>query len=773
MDPEHALMLYRDLTMANKKMIMGDHLHIIYQITPLPCFVTPPWQNYIDIVERLSKIKRNIIELLGLNMGFFNSLVCAAKPNMNKVKERVRKWDDKSLEIEEKERVKKAKEKAKAEANQAKEAMETDNEEKKDDDQNKNKKKVQQPVIPMLPKPKRDSNGLTYDHKIVIAQRLWGALIICDIVQEVPSMQIAKKCNVDHGLVQSLQAQVSTFAGMVAIFCEKFNWWELQILVSEYQERVQSGFISKHEERKLKPFFKLGHNVMTKTIARLLYDAEITSIELLSKQPAEEIQRLLAESRPFQLKQHKDPRSSDIDPRLGMKLHYLANKYMERKNHAQEQRMQKRDEFATQLNNDDAPPSGTQYNRNHGYKIEPKRKKNQQQNMHPMDRIFHPNLHTQKPYTQLSIKPIPNNLFNTHNEELLKQKTFTPRKRSWVEVTPSQIFANNTPSPLNNRNNQNAANASNSPLTNKATQLHGPQGPPISRRSLFPTQTQEVDINININNNNIPASIAETQNNVYPTQALINKTNLRHPPISALSVIPEQHLSVIPEQQNTDTMQQDDPDHDPEEKESVMEDTNETPLEPPKQHHQQPQFKSLTQAPTEKRRNPNETFSQISINHEHIKEPINHNQPCPKLPIVTSTVKPINKNEVTDQAILGEVFADFFSPGNNGNISDLDDGNNNKVCDRESLSSLFTQIVFLLQTQSAPTSQTMARQLSFRSESSGADNDNEHRIVNEPPLKKQKLGTSTSRVTSTVSKNKSSNPPQNNRKIQVCSMMTK
>ncbi len=91
---------------------------------------------------------------------------------------------------------------------------------------------------------------------------------------------------------------------MVNIFCEKLNWWELRILVNEYQQRVKFGFMSKLEEKKLKPFFKLGHGIMTKTIARILYENEITSIEILANKNAEEILNMLDESTPFQLKKH-------------------------------------------------------------------------------------------------------------------------------------------------------------------------------------------------------------------------------------------------------------------------------------------------------------------------------------------------------------------------------------------------------------------------------------------------------------------------------------
>ncbi len=145
---------------------------------------------------------------------------------------------------------------------------------------------------------------------------------------------IANKFGIDNGFVQSLQANESTFAGMVNIFWEKLNWWELRILVNEYSERVKFGFMSKHEERKLKPFFKLNStrtNIMTKTIARILHENDIISIQLISNQTAEYIQSMLSESKPFQLKQHINHRRNGIDPRLGMKLIYIAKQFMKKK----------------------------------------------------------------------------------------------------------------------------------------------------------------------------------------------------------------------------------------------------------------------------------------------------------------------------------------------------------------------------------------------------------------------------------------------------------
>ena len=224
----------------------------------------PAWQSNLDVVERMSETRREIVQLLGLNMGFLNQLAFGQKPVMSKVRERVRMYNDKST-----------------------------TEEEQQAQQGKGKRK--------RPPPKKDDKGLTHDHKVVIAQRLWAALICCDIVQEVPSPAIAARWSVELGMIQSLQAQVATFGGMVNLFCEKLDYWELRLLVMEYQERVQFGFSSKCEERNLKPFFKLGHNVMTKTIARVLDDAGI-NVEQLAQQKAEELQLMLSDSKPFQMK---------------------------------------------------------------------------------------------------------------------------------------------------------------------------------------------------------------------------------------------------------------------------------------------------------------------------------------------------------------------------------------------------------------------------------------------------------------------------------------
>ncbi len=49
-------------------------------------------------------------------------------------------------------------------------------------------------------------------------------------------------------------------------------------------------------------------------------------------------------------------------------------------------------------------PSGTQYNLNHGYKVNKNKNKNKNNCLLITDKLFHNSLHTQKPYTQLDIK---------------------------------------------------------------------------------------------------------------------------------------------------------------------------------------------------------------------------------------------------------------------------------------------------------------------------------------------------------------------------------
>ena len=73
--------------------------------------------------------------------------------------------------------------------------------------------------------------------KLHIYQRFFMALALQEVMHEDPITQVAEKYMVTEGLLQYLRNQVENFAGMVAVFCGKLNWTDL-----ENQIRSQFAF---------------------------------------------------------------------------------------------------------------------------------------------------------------------------------------------------------------------------------------------------------------------------------------------------------------------------------------------------------------------------------------------------------------------------------------------------------------------------------------------------------------------------------------------------
>jgi len=108
------------------------------------------------------------------------------------------------------------------------------------------------------------------------------------------SVQIYRIRQVSRGAVQSLQGLAATYAGMVEVFCVKLNWWQLQALVSSFQDRLEEG---------AQPdVVKLARVPHVKTVrARALKSAGIASVEALSQASVEEVAEALKAVTPFRL----------------------------------------------------------------------------------------------------------------------------------------------------------------------------------------------------------------------------------------------------------------------------------------------------------------------------------------------------------------------------------------------------------------------------------------------------------------------------------------
>lgn len=71
--------------------------------------------------------------------------------------------------------------------------------------------------------------------KLRVAQRFFAALIIADLIDEVPPDAVQKKYRVSYEHVASLQERTGKFSAMVSSFCERLGWWDIEALVAKYQ----------------------------------------------------------------------------------------------------------------------------------------------------------------------------------------------------------------------------------------------------------------------------------------------------------------------------------------------------------------------------------------------------------------------------------------------------------------------------------------------------------------------------------------------------------
>ncbi|KAK3098715.1 hypothetical protein FSP39_022356 [Pinctada imbricata] len=76
---------------------------------------------------------------------------------------------------------------------------------------------------------------------LAIHKRFWTALMLHDLVQEMPLNEVARKYNCNKGQLQSLQQSSATFAGMVTVFCRRLGWCNLELILGQFQNRLTFG----------------------------------------------------------------------------------------------------------------------------------------------------------------------------------------------------------------------------------------------------------------------------------------------------------------------------------------------------------------------------------------------------------------------------------------------------------------------------------------------------------------------------------------------------
>ncbi|CAH0605555.1 unnamed protein product [Chrysodeixis includens] len=155
-------------------------------------------------------------------------------------------------------------------------------------------------------------------NKVNIHKRFYTALALQDLVNEVPLAEVANKFQCARGFLQSLQQGAATFAGMVTAFCRQLGWKNMEMLISQFQDRLHFGIHSELLELMRLPSL----NGMR---ARTLFDSGFESISSIASADANTIENILHKSMPFQSdKVREEDDCDDIRKRNKMKSIWIT-----------------------------------------------------------------------------------------------------------------------------------------------------------------------------------------------------------------------------------------------------------------------------------------------------------------------------------------------------------------------------------------------------------------------------------------------------------------
>ncbi|VVC24751.1 Hypothetical protein CINCED_3A009416 [Cinara cedri] len=153
-------------------------------------------------------------------------------------------------------------------------------------------------------------------HKLAVHRRFYTSLLLNDLINEVSINTVVAKFGTSKGLLQSLQQSSSTFAGMVTQFCKRLGWSSLELLISQFSERLQFGV-----QRQLVELLRL--DCLNSITARTLFNAGIQTIPELALAELRLVQRALSKAIPYQNNENTD----DVNDEEERKNIWLAGRF--------------------------------------------------------------------------------------------------------------------------------------------------------------------------------------------------------------------------------------------------------------------------------------------------------------------------------------------------------------------------------------------------------------------------------------------------------------
>ncbi|KAL1509907.1 hypothetical protein ABEB36_004572 [Hypothenemus hampei] len=155
---------------------------------------------------------------------------------------------------------------------------------------------------------------------MLVHKRFFVALALQDLVNEVPLAEVCMKFNCNRGMLQGLQQSASTFAGMVTSFSKQLGWTSVEILLAQFQDRMQFGV-----GRDLLDLMQLP--VLNGKLARILYKAGVETLVQLANQSVDAIEGILIKAKPFESSKIREGESeNEAKKRTSLKTVWISGK---------------------------------------------------------------------------------------------------------------------------------------------------------------------------------------------------------------------------------------------------------------------------------------------------------------------------------------------------------------------------------------------------------------------------------------------------------------
>ncbi|CAH9090445.1 unnamed protein product [Cuscuta epithymum] len=239
LSPEESLVVLDDLLRAREGFVLASDLHLVYLVTPINVEVEPDWELYYARFMELSALDQSVGNRVGVQEPFLMRMAHGAVPghSFNRSREA-----NKGLQVK-------------------------------------------------LDRRSGISNhAILSDEQVLrVSKRFFVALILTRLVQEVPVPEVCNAFKVTRGMVQGLQENGGRFASMVAVFCERLGWQDLEGLVSKFQNRVSFGVRAEIVELTNIPYVKGSR-------ARALYKSGLRTPQAIAEASLPEIVKALFES---------------------------------------------------------------------------------------------------------------------------------------------------------------------------------------------------------------------------------------------------------------------------------------------------------------------------------------------------------------------------------------------------------------------------------------------------------------------------------------------